>query len=68
MVKVERRSRILLITWHRFNLIDNQKEFPRAGYIAMIEGILHEKLKPILGKKSKGFRLFYKLSSIIYVY
>lgn len=51
MVKVERRSRILLITWHRFTLIDSQKEFPRAGYIAMIEGVLHEKLKPILGKK-----------------
>jgi hypothetical protein len=32
-------------------LIDSQKEFPRAGYIAMIEGVLHEKLKPILGKK-----------------
>lgn len=39
------------ITCHRFILSDDLPEYARAGYIAMIEGILHEKLKPILGKK-----------------
>lgn len=39
------------ITCHRFTLKDDFPEYAEAGYIAMIEGILHEKLKPILSKK-----------------
>ena len=39
------------ITCHRFTLNNSFPEYARAGYIAMIEGVLHEKLKPILGKK-----------------
>lgn len=39
------------ITCHRFTLKEDFPEYAEAGYIAMIEGILHEKLKPILGKK-----------------
>lgn len=39
------------ITCHRFTLKDDFPEYARGGYIAMIEGVLHEKLKPILGKK-----------------
>jgi len=39
------------ITCHRFTLNYDFPEYARAGYIAMIESILHEKLKPILGKK-----------------
>lgn len=39
------------ITCHRFTLNDKFPEYAKAGYIAMIEGILHEKLKPILGRR-----------------
>ena len=39
------------ITCHRFTLKDDFPEYAETGYIAMIEGVLHEKLKPILGKK-----------------
>ncbi|WP_346349563.1 hypothetical protein [Lactococcus formosensis] len=39
------------ITCHRFTLNNNFSKCVRAGYIAMVEMILHEKLKPILGKK-----------------
>ncbi|MDY5176806.1 hypothetical protein ABQ274_04320 [Lactococcus lactis] len=39
------------ITCHRFTLKDDFPEYARGGYIAMIEGILHEKLKPILGRE-----------------
>lgn len=39
------------ITCHRFTLKDDFPEYARAGYIAMIEGILHKKLKPILGRE-----------------
>lgn len=39
------------ITCHRFSLNNNFSKCVRAGYIGMIEGILHERLKPILGKK-----------------
>ncbi|KST80953.1 hypothetical protein [Lactococcus lactis] len=39
------------ITCYRFTISEEMDDIIRAGYIAMIEGILHEKLKPILGKK-----------------
>lgn len=39
------------ITCYRFTINGKMDDIIKAGYIAMIEGILHEKLKPILGKK-----------------
>ena len=37
------------ITCHRFTLKDDFLEYAKAGYIAIIESILHKKFKPILG-------------------
>lgn len=39
------------ITCYRFTISEEMDDIIKAGYIAMIEGILHENLKPILGKK-----------------
>lgn len=39
------------ITCYRFTISEEMEYIIKSGYIAMIEGILHEKLKPILGKK-----------------
>ena len=39
------------ITCYRFTISEEMEDIIKSGYIAMIEGVLHEKLKPILGKK-----------------
>lgn len=39
------------ITCYKFSINKKMDDIIKTGYIAMVEGILHERLKPILGKK-----------------